>query len=155
MAVAFVGEVEQGVGGVEVPPLGCPVGETADLHGAEDGLERAGVVGLDAAALDVLAVAHRAEALLAQRPQVEMVLQHLAQELTPAGLDSRLQLAVLHGEALRAGEQARQILEAGARAREGLRRCVHLRAVRRSARAARSAAIPASAARSSSARAFS
>lgn len=45
------------------------------------------MVRLDAGPCHLLVVAHLGEALLAQRPQVEVVLQHLPQQLTPTRLD--------------------------------------------------------------------
>ena len=70
---------------------------TVDL--AEDGGQRAGMPGLDAAAPGALGVGDLAEALLAFRPQVQVVLVELADQVTDIDRQSRLELAV--GEAAR------------------------------------------------------
>lgn len=43
----------------------CPMGQPADLDGAEDGGQRAGVVGLDRAVTDTVGVDHLLDPLLA------------------------------------------------------------------------------------------
>ena len=63
VGVAFGGQVEDTVGGVEVRVATMPVGETLHVDPAEDGRQRPPVAGLNSAVRDRLGVEHRFEAL--------------------------------------------------------------------------------------------
>jgi len=73
VGMAFLGEVQRGVRGVQVrhPPMA--IGKTLDHHGAEHGGELTGVPGLDAAVGDTVD-AHHLDSRLSLGAQVEVVL---------------------------------------------------------------------------------
>ena len=113
------------------------------------------MAGFDAAAGDPVGVGDRVEALLAARPQVQVVLQQPAHQLPPAGVEFGLQLGVLHRGGLGAVEETHHRLErlpAGGEPGAGLGRA-HPRArrPRRAPSRSISAARPASPAATSSA----
>ena len=82
MGVAFGGQVQRGVGGVQVgrPPMA--IGEALDAHHAEERGQRTGVAGLDTA-VDDIAEADHLDSHLSLGAQVEVVLEEPAQQLPP------------------------------------------------------------------------
>jgi hypothetical protein len=169
VGVALLGQVEGGIGGVQVRRSPMAIGQALDGHGAEHGGELAVVAGLDAAVGDAVGV-DDLDALLPGGAQVQVVLEEPAQQLPTPAVEIVLQLGVGQRAGLGALQPADDVLQArpgpaerrgvggsgpvagdrrGARSGPG---CDH-RDRRRSAARARRSATPASAAASSSARA--
>ena len=99
MGLPLLGQVELAVLGIEVrvPPM--PVGEPGDADGPEDRAERPYVAGLDRPVADTLGVGDSHDPLLAKPAQVEMALEHLAQQVPTTGVE----LLFEHGVVERAG----------------------------------------------------
>lgn len=151
MGVAFGGEVQHPVGGVQVRVASSAVGEASDLDGAEHGGQGPFVAGLDGPSRCPLGVGD-IEAGFALGAQVQVVLEQPAEQFAAVYLESALQLAMVEPARLAAFQPGDDRLELVTRHREGGR--VRLGGVRRHRcprRRDRRTAMPASAARSSSA----
>lgn len=115
--------------------------------------------GLDRPALHPVGVEDRLEPVFALGAKVEVVLGQLAQQRPTVGVQTLLELGVLQPGGLGAVQKAHQFLEPPPAGGEGVPAADiaggHDRGPRRWVRRACSVAIPASAARSSSARAAS
>ncbi len=89
----------------------APVGQTGDPDRPEQAAQRPGVPGLDIAVPVAVGIEHLQQALFAQRAQVEVALQHLAQQLPAPGIELLFQLPVLQPGCLLALQPADQLLE--------------------------------------------
>ena len=135
------------------------VGQPRHPHLAEHRGQRAGVPGLDPAAGDLPGVGHFRQALLAQRPQLQVILHQPAQQLATGLLQVGFQLGVRQAGGLGAVEETQRRVEQRAAGGESLgpagrRRPGHRPGHRRPRRAASplmSAPRPASPAAASSA----
>ncbi len=118
--MALGGQVEGGVGGVEVGLAPAPVGEAGDGHLPEHGGEHAGMSGLHRGPVHAVGVDHGAQALLAAGPQVQVVLVEQAHQLPALAGHPILQLGVAEGGRPVAVEEADHLLEAGPAAGEAV-----------------------------------
>jgi hypothetical protein len=155
VGVLFLREVQGRVGGVQVRRARRPVRDPGHRHLAEHRGQGTAMPGLGAGPRDPVRAGHLPEAGFPGRPQVQVVLEQLAQQLPAVGVQQGLQLGGPQPGCLFAAEPARHHLEPLPRRREAVPGRGHGRPPLRPARRARSAASPASAALSSSARARS
>jgi len=112
----FLGrQVEHRVGGMQVGLPGCAVGQPRDLDRPEDGGKLAGVAGLDSASTDPVG-GRDIDPALPHRPQVQVVLEQLAQQGAALDVEAVLELGVgEHGGvgAVEEGEHRVEPLTAG------------------------------------------
>jgi hypothetical protein len=104
-------QVQRGVGGIQVGMATAAVRQSGYRHLAEHGGQPALMSGLDAAAGHPLGVGHLLQALLALRPQVQVILHQLTHQFTAPALKLCLQLGVFQPGRLGAIEEARHRLE--------------------------------------------
>ena len=147
------GQVQHGIGGVEVGEPSAPVGEAIEGDLAEHRREATFMAGLHPAPPHAVDIDHRVEADLVVGAQVQVVLQYLAQQLAPVDVDAPLQFAMVRPGRLGAPQPGQHSLQARSRPAEAVivgrrHRCTPDRGP---ARRARSEAMPALAAASSSA----
>jgi hypothetical protein len=93
--VVLLWEVQVSVGRIEVGVAAVAIGEPGDRHGADDRPQRSGVLGLDRTVADPVGVFHLLGPLLAQRPQVQLALEHLAQKLPAAPVEFVFEFGVV------------------------------------------------------------
>lgn len=79
--VQLVGQVQAGVGRVEIALTAPAVGIAGHLNRSEHGLQRPDMTGLDTTVLAALDADHLSQARLACRPQVQVVLVEQADQL--------------------------------------------------------------------------
>jgi hypothetical protein len=151
-------QVQCRVGGIQVGVPAAAVGQPGYRHLAEHRGQRAGVPGLDGTAGHLLGVGHLRQALLALRPQVQVVLHQLAEQLATGLLQVGLQFGMLQAGGRGAVEETQRRVEQCAAGGEALvhpgRRRPGHRRPRRAASRPMSAARPASPAVASSASAL-
>src|SRR6202142_2464858 len=114
----------------DIPVLLPPraVREPLDAHLPKHAVQRTPMTRFDRAALHAMLVTNPVQTLLAQRAEVQMVLQKTAQQLPPGAIKTSLQIPVLTPGRLRRRQTADDLLKTLARAGEripvttGLRR---------------------------------
>jgi len=133
VGVALVGQVQRGIGGVEV--LLCPVavGEMAGRDRADDRGEGMFIFRLDCTVAGPASIKHFLEPYLLGRPQVEVVLKEQAEQLEARGLDVLLQLDVFEDGGRPTDQEVADPAELGCRGTERLARGVSSRRLGRSA----------------------
>ena len=112
MAVAFGGQVERGVCGIEVRVATMTGGETFHLDVSEDGRQRSAVAGLDGAVGDRVGVAQRADAFLGRSANGEVVLAHPSQQLAATAIKLVFQFGVSESGRVAACEPTQRFFEA-------------------------------------------
>ena len=147
MRVALLGEVQLAVGGIQVGVTAVAVGEALHVELPEDGGEAAMVTGLDGTMGHPVGVDNRVGALLPNGAQLEVLLEHSAQQLAAPPVELVFDLGMSQLGRLRAIQPAGDLLEALARPAEGVARLsppAHRRVlrVRVPARRPRKATIP-------------
>ena len=85
-------EVQLRVSRIQVLAAGRPVGQPRDLHLAQHGMQVTLVPTLDTAPGPAVTADHPIEALLARSAEIELVLQHLAGQLTTVRGQPHLEL---------------------------------------------------------------
>ena len=120
MGVELSGQVQGGVGGIQVVLTPAAIGEAGDDDLAKDRLQWADMVGLDAWPPCALGVEHLAEAFLACCTQVQVVLVELSDQVTDIDCQPRLEIAVGEAARLGAAHEPTHLLEAGAARAEGI-----------------------------------
>jgi len=98
--IELVGQVQHGVGRVQVGAAAPAVGETGDRHLTEHRVQPTMVAGLDAASGHPVGTDDRFQTRLPERAQVKRVLVHLSLQLAAPGIQPLLQLAVGHAGGL-------------------------------------------------------
>jgi hypothetical protein len=126
VGVALVGQVELAVGGIQVGVTAAAVGEPGDGDVAEDRGQRTDVAGLDGAVTFAVGVVHLGP-LLAHGAQVELALEHLAQQLPTSPVELVFELGVAEGGGLGALQPADELIEGGSRHSERVLRRAHRR----------------------------
>lgn len=102
---------QRSVSRVKVLFAPVPVSEAAHFDLPEDGGQATAAAGLDGAVGDALGSCHAPQALLAPGPQVEVLLQELAEDLTRVGGEAVLELGVGHRRRLPTPEEADDLFE--------------------------------------------
>lgn len=113
VAVALPRQVQRGVLEVEVLLVLGPVGETGDADLAEDRLEAAPMVRLARSVRDASGVDDVFDAPLASSPQVEVVLEELAEQRSAVGLEASLELFVGETGGVAAAKEGGEVEKAG------------------------------------------
>lgn len=131
VAVALFGQVEPGVGRVQVGLALGPVGEAAHLDPPEDDRERAGVAFLYVGAGRFFCADHLLRPLLAQCSEVEVALVEPAEDFPALLLQALFQLPVVEGGCLVAFEERHDLEEALLGRGEPGGPCAHLSPSRR------------------------
>jgi hypothetical protein len=144
MCVSAGWQVQSGIGRVQVGMALAAIGEPLHLDLPEAGAKRPLMAGFHRAAGDLVHIGHLLEAHLAAGTHLEMVLQQPAQQLTAAGVELGLKLAVGQPGRVVTVQPAHDRLEVFTRRREPL--AGSGRAHRLACRRARSSARPCSAA---------
>lgn len=119
MRVLLFGQVQLGIGGMEVDRALGPVGEAGDGDLAEDRLQRAVVAGLDGGVGDAVAVDDTRAASLPPGAEVEMVLEELADEAPPVAIEPALELLMGEAGGIGAAEEGGQTVVEDLGRREG------------------------------------
>lgn len=88
-----------------------PVGQAFDAYRTEDRGQRPRVAGFDVGVAGLLRVGHLGQAALAPRPQVQVVLVELAQQLASPGVELVLELRVGQPGRVTAIQEAEHHLE--------------------------------------------
>jgi hypothetical protein len=101
-------QIQRRVGRMPIPDAGRPVRQPLHGHGPEHRLQRPAVTGLDPAARHPLITDDLIQALLADRPQREMVIQQPAQQLPPVAREMLLKLGVRAPGGVRPVQEAQQ-----------------------------------------------
>ena len=96
---------------MQIPHPRRPVGQPLHAHGPEHRLQRAHVTRLDPRARLSLIADDLLKALLAHRPQRQMIIQQAAQQLPPVNIKMLLKLAVREAGGVRPIKEADQRLE--------------------------------------------
>ena len=117
MGVPLGGQVQRGVGRIQVGVPAAPVSEPAHVDRTEHRAEWADVPGFHSAVADAVAVGDF-RPHLARRPPVQLTLQHLAQQLPPTSVELVFQLGVSQAGGLGSLQPAEQLGEARPRAGE-------------------------------------
>ena len=156
MRVTLGRKVQLAVGGIQVGVTAVAVGETLHVEVAEDGGEAAMVSGLDRTMGHPVGVDNAVGALLPNGAQLQMLLEHAAQQFPAPPVELVLDLGMGQGGRLRSIQPPGHLLEALTRRAEGVVRRsppTHRRVlpVRVPPRRPRRATMPSWAARSSSA----
>ncbi len=94
MGVELDRQVQVRVDGMQVGVTSAPVGQPSDLDLAEHGQQSALVASLDAAPGHSVSAYHRLHARLPLRPQVQVVLEHLAEQLAALHVQALFQFAM-------------------------------------------------------------
>jgi hypothetical protein len=101
-------QVQRGVGGIQVGVAAAAVRQPGHRYLAEHRGQGAGVPGLDGTAGHLLGVGHLLQALLALRPQLQVILHELAEQLATGLLQVGLQFGMLQAGGLGAVEEAQR-----------------------------------------------
>src|ERR1039458_173144 len=96
---------------MQVPKSRRPVRQRLHAHCPEHALKRPGVPGLNAPASDSFIAGHLLEALLADRPQREMIIKQPAQQLPPVAVKTLLELGVRETRGAGSVQKANQSLK--------------------------------------------
>jgi hypothetical protein len=113
-------QIQRSVGGIQVGVAAATVGQPGHRHLAEHRGQRAGMPGLDGTAGHLPGVGHLLQALLALRPQLQVILHQLAEQLATGLLQVGLQLGMLQAGGLGAVEETQRRLKQRAAGGEAL-----------------------------------
>ena len=113
-------QVQRGVGGIQVGVTAATVGLPGHRHLAEHRGQRAGMPGLDGTAGLLPGVGHLLQALLALRPQLQVILHQLAEQFATGLLQVGLQVGMLQAGGLGAVEETQRRLKQRAAGGEAL-----------------------------------
>jgi hypothetical protein len=104
-------QIQRRVGRMQIRQPRRPVSQPLHRHRAEHRLERPGVPGLDPTTRHPLITDDLIQALLANRPQRQMIIEQPPQQLPPVAVKTLLKLGVRQPRRIRPVQEAQQRLE--------------------------------------------